>query len=144
MGGIPGVSSEFTMFENVLVEFVADFVEVVHVELPHKRTEVFMSEVDRQDLLLKSFHVHNGEVSAVLVPGGDISVHIILHQQLPTSRISKVFEMKMEGPAAFSFRHRPRRISSRHSTAEGLMFYFFYGRYIESSILILNTSPVGE
>lgn len=35
------------MLKDVLVELVADLVEVVHVELPHKGGEVLVSEVGR-------------------------------------------------------------------------------------------------
>ena len=139
---VPGVAAELAVFEDVAVEFVADFVEVVHVELPHEGAEVLVAEVDGQDFLFEAVHVHDGEVGALLIPAGDITICVVLHPYTPTSRISKVFEMKMEGPEAFSFLHRPLLSSSLHSIVEGLMFYFFYGRYIESSKLNLNSPPL--
>ena len=109
---IPAVASELPMFEDVAVELVADFVEVIHVELPHEGAKVFVSEIDRKDLLLKPFHVDNGEVCSILAPACDVRVCFALDKSRPTSRMSKVLEMKMEGPLAFSLRHRQLRRGS--------------------------------
>jgi len=63
-----GVSSELPVFEDVFILFVADFVEIVHVELPYKGRKVSVPEVSRQDFLLEAFNIENGEVRAFLVP----------------------------------------------------------------------------
>lgn len=89
------------MLEDVLVLFVADLMEVIHVELSNKGAEVAVPKVDGQDLLLEALDVEDGKVGAVLVPGSDGAVGIILSHGGSTSRISKVLEMKMEGPAIF-------------------------------------------
>ena len=88
MAGLPGISSKLAMLEDVLVLFVANFVEVVHVELADKGTEVAMSEKDRQNLLLELLHVVNSEVSSFFVPTSCHRVGVILDQGISTSRIS--------------------------------------------------------
>ncbi len=140
--GVPAVAPELPVLEDVAVEFVADFVEVVHVELPHERTEVLVPEVDWQDLLLEAFHVHDREVRAILVPAGDVDVCLTLTPFTLTSKMSNVFEMKMDGPLAFSLRPRPPRRSSSPYSPWDSTFYSFYGRCIPNSKLILNT-PAG-
>lgn len=45
------------MFKDVLVLLVADLVEVVHVELPHKGREVAVPEVGGQYLLLEALNI---------------------------------------------------------------------------------------
>jgi hypothetical protein len=54
---LPGVSAELPVLKDILVELVADFVEIVHVELPDEGGEVFVAEVDGQDVLLEALHV---------------------------------------------------------------------------------------
>ena len=43
---LPGVTSKLSMFEDVFVLFVSDFVEIVHVELTDKGGKVAVPEVD--------------------------------------------------------------------------------------------------
>ena len=57
------------MLENVLILLVSNLVEIIHVELPDKRREVSMSEVDWEDLLLKTVNIEDSEVGSFLVPG---------------------------------------------------------------------------
>jgi hypothetical protein len=125
-----GVSAELAVLENVLILFVAYFVEIIHVELADEGGEVAVSEVHRQDLLLEPLHLQNREVRALLVPDHDIGVGIVLNGVSSTSRISKVLAMKMEGPFSFSFRQRPLRMSSRQSPPPTLLPDFFYSSYI--------------
>jgi hypothetical protein len=66
------------MLEDVFIQFVADFVEVVHVELTHKGGEVAMPEVSRQNLLLESLHVQNSEVCSLFVPSHNARVFVAL------------------------------------------------------------------
>ena len=63
-----GVSAELSMLENALILLIAYFVEIIHVELPDERREISVPEVDRQNLLLETVHVQDGEVRALVVP----------------------------------------------------------------------------
>ena len=56
------------MLEYVLILLIAYFVEIVHVELPDEGAEISVPEVDRQNLLLETVHVQDGEVRALVVP----------------------------------------------------------------------------
>lgn len=60
-----------------------------------------MSKVDRKDLLLETINIKDSEVGSLLIPDDDIRVEIVLNGIEVTSRISKVLEMKMEGPVIF-------------------------------------------
>ena len=139
---IPVVAAELAVLEDVAIELVADLMEVIHVELPHEGTEVLVTEVDRQNLFLEAVYVYDGKVGALFVPAGDITIGVVLHGYTLTSRISKVFDMKIEGPQAFSFLQRPLLCYVVYSIVGGLMFYFFYDRYIESSKSNLNRLPL--
>jgi hypothetical protein len=75
---IPHAPAKVPVFEDVLVELVADLVEVIHVELPDKGGEVAVPEIGRQDLLLEPLNVQNGKVSSFLVPAHDARVLIAL------------------------------------------------------------------
>ena len=46
--------------------------EIIHVELPHKRREIPVPEVDGQNFLFKALNIMNSEVCAFLVPDNDI------------------------------------------------------------------------
>ena len=70
--GVPGVSAEFPVFKDALVLFIANFVEVIHVELPDEGGEVAVSEVDGKDLLFEAIDVDNGEVGSFVVPSDDL------------------------------------------------------------------------
>jgi len=59
---------EFLMLENALIELVSDFVEIVHVELPHEWWKVPVPKVDGQNLLLKFLYVLDDEVGTLIVP----------------------------------------------------------------------------
>lgn len=89
------------MLENVFVLLVSNLVEIIHVELANKRREISMSKVDRKDLLLETINIKDSEVGSLLIPDDDIRVEIVLNGIEVTSRISKVLEMKMEGPVIF-------------------------------------------
>jgi len=56
------------VLKTLLVLFVPRLVKIVHVQLPHKRTEVVMLEVFREDVLCKWVRVLNNEAIALLVP----------------------------------------------------------------------------
>jgi hypothetical protein len=56
------------MFEDISVELIADFVEVIHVQLAHEGGEVAVPKVGRQDLLFEALHIEDGEVSAIIAP----------------------------------------------------------------------------
>ena len=56
------------MLKNVLILFISDFMEIIHVQLSDKGREVTVSEVDRKDLLLKAINIKNCEVGPLLVP----------------------------------------------------------------------------
>lgn len=76
------------MLEDVLVLLVADFMEVIHVELPNKGREVAVPEVSRQYLLLEPLNIKDGEVGTLLIPGYNARVLISLNKKGVTSRIS--------------------------------------------------------
>ena len=57
------------MLKDVLVLFIPDLVEIIHVELPDEGREVAMPKVDGKDLLLEAVNVEDGEVGSLLVPG---------------------------------------------------------------------------
>jgi hypothetical protein len=67
--------------ENMLL-LPADFVKVIHVELPHKRGEVLVSEVHRQNILLELLNVLHVEAQAVLAPGNQLGVFLFLNRTL--------------------------------------------------------------
>lgn len=72
------MSAELSMFEDASIEFVADLVEVIHVELPHEGGEVAVAEVGWQDLLLEPFNIQDSEVNALLIPAHDARVLVTL------------------------------------------------------------------
>lgn len=85
---LPCISAKLPMLKDVLVELVSNLVEIVHVELPHKRREIFMSEIDGKDLLLETLKVENGEMRSLFVPANDVGVDLVLNDKRCTSRIS--------------------------------------------------------
>ena len=66
------MATELTVFKDILVLFVADLMEIIHVELPDKRREISMSKIDRKDLLLKSINVKDCEVGSIFIPGSNL------------------------------------------------------------------------
>lgn len=68
------------MLENVAVEFVANFVEIIHVELAHERGKVAVAEVGRQYLLFENLHLQNGKAGALGIPSDDVIVLSTLSQ----------------------------------------------------------------
>jgi hypothetical protein len=60
------------VLKDVLVLLVSNFVEVIHVELSDKRGKVFVSEVDRKDLLFEPINIKDCEVSSFLVPSDNL------------------------------------------------------------------------
>ena len=60
-----------------------------------------MSEVDGKDLFLEAINIKDGEVGSLLVPGDNLKEAIVLNLKKGTSRISKVLEIKIEGPLIF-------------------------------------------
>ena len=61
-------SSEFLMFEHQEVLFVSNFVEIVHVQLPHKWWKISVSKVNRQNHRLKLLDIRYCEVCPHLIP----------------------------------------------------------------------------
>jgi len=84
---VPVMTFELTVLKDVSVLFVANLVEVIHVELSHEGGEVTVPKIGRQDLLLESIHVHYGEVSPLFVPCNYPRVLIVLSDLCGTSRI---------------------------------------------------------
>ena len=114
------------MLKNVFILFIADFVEIIHIELANKRGEVTMSKVNGQNLLLKSLHIQNSEIGALFVPCNNARMLIALNRLSVTYRISKAFDMKIEGPATFSLFQRPLQRSSFQSGSDWRLLAFFY------------------
>jgi len=81
------MAPELAMLKDAPILFVANLVEIIHVELPHEGGEVAVPEIGRQYFLLKSFHVDYGEVSPLFVPCHNARVLIVLNDQCCTSRI---------------------------------------------------------
>ena len=75
------------MLKDVLVLFIPDLVEIIHVELPDEGREVAMPKVDGKDLLLEAVNVEDGEVGSLLVPGDNLQEAIVLNPKKCTSRI---------------------------------------------------------
>lgn len=74
------VATELLVLKYAEVGFVADFVEVIHVELPHEGGEVAVPEIDGQHLLLELLDVLDDEGSAILVPTSDVGELVILNR----------------------------------------------------------------
>ncbi len=68
------------MLENVFILLIANFVEVIHVELANKGREITMPKVNRKNLLLKPVHIQDGEVGALFIPRDDAGVLIALNR----------------------------------------------------------------
>ena len=54
--------------------FVADLVEVVHVELPDKRRELLMFEIFGKNFILKQFLILNDEAISVISPLDNMTI----------------------------------------------------------------------
>ena len=124
------------MLENVLVLLISNLVEIIHVELSDEGGEITMPEVDGQDFFLKAINIKDGKVCSFFIPDDDHLVAVVLNRIEITYRISKVLEMKIEGPFIFSRRHLPLRRSSFHSLLGGLLLVFFYSSHISKVRLI--------
>jgi hypothetical protein len=75
------------MLENVSVLLVTNFVEVIHIELAHKRRKIAVAKVGRQDLLFEALNVQNSEMGAVFTPGNNPRVLSALNHKELTSKI---------------------------------------------------------
>ena len=62
-----------------------------------------MAEENGQDLLFEFFDVIDDESEAIRIPANDFLILLILNRNLGTSRISNVFDMKIEGLEILSF-----------------------------------------
>ena len=82
------------MLKNVLVGIVSDFMEIVHIELPHKWWEIAMAEEEGEHLLLELVNFTDDESGAVWIPANDILVLLILNRNTQTSSISTINEPK--------------------------------------------------
>lgn len=118
--------AELFVLKNALVILVSYFVKIIHVELAHKRREVAMTEVYWQNFLLEPVDVQNCEIGTLFVPSCDIMVVRILSGWVSTSRISKVLEMNMEGPADLSLRKRFFLVSPLASLMQNRDFSIFF------------------
>ena len=76
------MSPELLMLKDILVCLIADFMEIVHIELPDKWWEVSMAEENRQDLLFEFFDVVDDESEAIGVPANDFLILLILNRNL--------------------------------------------------------------
>lgn len=65
---LPIELSKVAMAEDIVVGLVALLVEVVHIELPHKRTIFRMAEVSRQHILLQLLNIGNHDALHVMSP----------------------------------------------------------------------------
>lgn len=76
MNDILGVSPKLPMLKNILVLLIPDLMEIIHVQLPYERWEVFMPKVSGEDFLLKLVNIQDGEVGAFFIPCDDVIVHL--------------------------------------------------------------------
>lgn len=84
---VPGFSAELFVLENIFVLLVANFVKVVHIELPHEGGEVAMAKIDGENLLLKLVDVDDDEIGAFLVPRHNILIVVVLNRNRRTYKI---------------------------------------------------------
>lgn len=50
------------VFENVLIVVISNFVKIIHIKLSNEGTEIPMTKVNWQYILLKSLHITDNEV----------------------------------------------------------------------------------
>lgn len=74
------ISFELFMLENVFVIVISDFVEVIHIELSYKWTEISVSKMYRENFLFKSLYVNDNKICSFFVPRDDVFVLIVLSQ----------------------------------------------------------------
>lgn len=56
------------MLEDRNLLFFANFVKIIHIELPDKRGELLMFEIFGKNLILKQFLILNNEAISVISP----------------------------------------------------------------------------
>ena len=69
---VPCITTELSMLKDVLILFIADFMEVIHVELPDEGREITVSEVDGKDFLFETININDSKVSSLRVPSDDL------------------------------------------------------------------------
>lgn len=74
------VSDKIRVTEALLVLTVARFMEIIHVELTHKATEIVVFEVFRKHVLGKGVRVFYNEASTLSVPKNGVLVSWVLKQ----------------------------------------------------------------
>jgi hypothetical protein len=58
------------------------FVEIIHVELTHKRSEIFVPEVDGKDVLLKLLDVFDVEAQPIVTPRNELGMFLFLNRNI--------------------------------------------------------------
>ena len=66
------------MPKGALEVVMFDFVEAIHVELPHKTVHLFMPKVSRKHNLLKSNHILDYKLKSIRCPVYDLVELLIL------------------------------------------------------------------
>jgi hypothetical protein len=67
------------MVEGASETIMLDFVEAVHVQLPHKTVDFFMPKVSRQYDLFKPNHIFDYKLKAIRCPVYYLVELLILH-----------------------------------------------------------------
>lgn len=66
------------MFKDGYLFFFPNFVEVVHVELPDERRELFVFEVFGENLVLKKILILHDKAASVVSPFYDMAILFVL------------------------------------------------------------------
>lgn len=66
------------MLEDRNLLFLANLVEIIHIELPNKRRELLMFEIFGKNLILKQILILHNEAISVISPLDDMTVLFFL------------------------------------------------------------------
>ena len=62
------------MFKNGNIFFLANLMEVIHIELPHKGSKLTMLKIQWQDVIFEEIFVFNDETLSTLHPVYDVTI----------------------------------------------------------------------
>ena len=66
------------MFENGYLFFLANFMEIVHVELSHERWKFFMLKIFREYLVFEHIFIFNYKTVPIVCPFNDMTILTLL------------------------------------------------------------------
>ena len=114
------------MEEDAAVVGEGNFVEVVHVELPHEGGHPVVAEVAPEDVLLEAFLVEDADAPQRRVPGDGLGVLLALSGERGTRRMLASLAMNSAGLSSWS------RILSNIIVGEGEVRDAFPPLWLES------------